>query len=666
MLLHTLVLLIGCTRNDAITVLGPVDDPALPEAVAFVGDSRLTFVGAADPLTEPARGTVLRIVPDLDVDGAFSVDGDGDEIVVHGGGVLGEQMGLSAALEAFGYRFLHPYDTFIPERLEAPESLALEAEPEIDRRGLQLHTLHPIEGLEALWVPSNDHLTEAKRIIDWEAKNGGNHLQWPGLDNIQTSEPDRSAWEAHSVAIADYAHKRGLTVGIGVQLFGSSNLQEAFDLLDTVGSPAAQEAAIDERLAMIGGVPWDQIVLSFGEFFGEEPESFLASTNLAYDRMQAVWPGVEVSAVIHVGDSPDQRVDYNGESLQYYFLVKYANPAIVPQVHTVMFYDLFEPTNGAYLHENFDEHKAFLLDRLNTDKPVGYFPESAYWVAFDNSVPQFYPLYVQSRWTDLDGIRAASAAKPLEDHTLFSSGWEWGFWLNDRATLRLNYKLRPWQDEVADAYAPLEGGPETAQAVIALTELQNASLIHKNLARWLSGRDVAIDFGDTIGVVSQPDRPMIKEIAAMGPTERAEVEAAMVDLDEYRVAVDAILADLPSNNDRWVAEVRDGLEIDSERAQFVASNTRAVLASAAGEDPAAHIASASAALDAAKVIVARRRAGFHDPNGERWVTPQFDNPTTYDFGYLTRGDELCYWVREQVESTNAITGSETQVPGCLF
>jgi hypothetical protein len=46
--------------------------------------------------------------------------------------------------------------------------------------------------------------------------------------------------------------------------------------------------------------------------------------------------------------------------LLYYFLIKFANPAIVPWVHTTMFYNLYEDTGLAYLHTEFDEHRAYL------------------------------------------------------------------------------------------------------------------------------------------------------------------------------------------------------------------------------------------------------------------------------------------------------------------
>jgi hypothetical protein len=69
-----------------------------------------------------------------------------------------------------------------------------------------------------------------------------------------------------------------------------------------------------------------------------------------------------------------------------------------------------EDAGGAYAHDTFDEHRAFLEENLAAGETVGYFPETAFWVAFDNSGPTYLPLYVRSRWTDL------AAFRDLEDH----------------------------------------------------------------------------------------------------------------------------------------------------------------------------------------------------------------------------------------------------------
>ena len=72
--------------------------------------------------------------------------------------------------------------------------------------------------------------------------------------------------------------ERGIRIGINMQLFGNSNLQLAFTLSDRDEEDLS--AAISERLPLITkDLPFDVYDLSFGEFFGSEPQKFIDSTN---------------------------------------------------------------------------------------------------------------------------------------------------------------------------------------------------------------------------------------------------------------------------------------------------------------------------------------------------------------------------------------------------
>jgi hypothetical protein len=290
---------------------------------------------------------------------------------------------------------------------------------------------------------------------------------------------------------------------------------------------------------LLDGTGFDTLNLSFGEFFGAEPARFVAEVDSAYAAMQRVQPGVELTATIHVGNFDTLRVDYMGQRQLYYFLVRYANPAIVPWVHTTMFFNLYEDTGLAYLHDQFDEHRAYLEGRLAEGKPVGYFPESAYWIAFDINVPVFLPLYVRSRHLDL--ARSAAVGQ-LDDHVLFSSGWEWGYWLTDASTLRMNY-TRPaaWHEAVADLYGGWGAtGTAAADLVRRLGEAQHRALIIERLAAYVAGRDQIIDAGDRLGIFSQPDRPEFSELLADTPAARAEFGVRVV--DKLKVHADELTA----------------------------------------------------------------------------------------------------------------------------
>jgi hypothetical protein len=636
-----LIALLACAEPQRLVVRADGDlAPVVDEFVGFIDDERVVVGG------EAADGDVV-----IDVElgdgcaGCYRAESTQRGASIVGADVAGAQYGLADAMERMGFGFFHPWKTRCPAALSPPTGLPVgEVEPAMSRRGIHLHTLHPIEGLQACYVP--DESEACARVVDWVVKNRGNYLQWPALDDITSGETDPETWAAFSTEIADDAHRRGVEVGVGVQLFGSSNLQSAFDLVDEPTDEATMAASMDERLAVLAPVPWDMVSLSFGEFSGEDPQVFIDAVDLSWDRMQAAMPGVEVNGVIHVGDTDDTRVTYDGQDMIYYFLVQYS-PEVLPWVHTVMYYDLVEDAGGAYHHEDFSEHAAFLADRIASGEPVGYFPETAYWVAFDNPVPLYLPLYMRSRALDLETF------PDLDSHVLFSSGWEWGYWQNDVLSLRLSHTPGSWESVLEQMLG------ETAGPVVALADLQHDALIDQRLAPYLAGREAVMDAGATLGIVSQPERVSFDALAAYDEGARSAFVADVLDpLADLAAAMDAL--DRPKG-DRWADEVADGVAIDALRATFV----HALYAAVADDDPAG-IATAEAALADAQVVVARRGAAFHHPDGGRWEDFGWNNPTIYDYGYLAEAQSLCFWRRELAQVRNLLQDAGEVVPACVL
>jgi hypothetical protein len=658
----------GCKVNDpGLTILVTTEDEALVrDGLAFIGDSRIHTKIVASPEKELAsrEGVVIALSTSEACTECYRLEGAGTLLQVRGGGPLGRQYGLWHAMEALGYRFPHPRYTKVPTEFTAAraEVLGVDFSPEVKkRRGLHLHTLHPIETLYDFWIPSPENLVGAQRAIDFLIKNRGNYLQWCALDDIVKTPAIHPAWKAHTKAITDFAHAHGVSTGIALQLFGQSNLQNAYDLIDDTTVDPVPE--MERRLhVLLDGTGFDSLALSFGEFFGAEPARFVAEVDSAYATMQRVQPGVEVTASIHVGNYDNLRVDFMGERQLYYFLVKFTNPAIVPWVHTTMFYNLYEDTGLAYLHEQFDEHRAYLEGRIREGKRVGYFPESAYWVAFDINIPVFVPLYIRSRHLDLERIAAVGE---LDDHVLFSSGWEWGYWLTDATTLRMSYQ-RPakWDDSTADFYAGWGAtGATAAELVRKLAEAQHRAMIIERLAAYVASRDQIIDAGDRLGIFSQPDRPEFSEVLAMTPAEREQfrvrvVEKLKVHADELTVL--ATEADALPSDDPVMAELKEGVQVTAARVRFIQKLYAATVA-----NDGALITSAEADLALAKELVAKRRRAMWDPD-PKTILRNTPNPTFYQYGYLREGDTLCFWERERAQVRNAVLSAGQSVPGCVL
>ena len=665
-LMSTLIGLVGCSAANQVTVIvTPEDEAAVRAFVDAMSDERVLVEVAAEPLLARrgwSPGWSVAVLSDSTCSDCYTLTADRADVTVSGGGVLGRQYGLADVFEQLGYRFHHPLDTFRPNSYGEldEDGLGVLHTPDIARRGIHMHTLHPIEGLFDFWIPEDGATERAGRVIDWVVKNRGNHLQWVALDDIMRPSV-HSEWVAHTQVIHDEAHLRGLTVGVGIQLFGSGNLQNAYDLLDDVGTEEEQAAAIAGRAEIVlGDLDWDLVNLSFGEFFGEDPETFIASTNLAVQGMADVDADLAFSSVIHVGD--DLHIEYDNQDLIYYFLATYADERLVPWVHSVMYFNLFDPALGAYHHEEFDEHRDLLLDRITAGEPVGYFPESAYWIAFDNPIPTFLPIYVESRHRDLREILAATGELP-DSHVLFSSGWEWGFWQTDVATLRMSYAMTDSPSALyRQMFAPWVQGEALADLLIATSDVQHQWLIGRGMSSYLAGVDVVMEYAYTQDLVSQPKRQLIVEVAGYDAAERAAFVATVEDMDGMATAFERLAADASAleEGDRWVSEVVQGVQITALRARFV----QRVYAALLSDDAGTELDAAQLLLDEARAIVVSRHADFHDPLGERLVE-EGDNPTLYNYGYLIRAEELCFWERDLAQAKNEALGVGVAVPGCF-
>ena len=663
---------------------------------AACGDNRsanITIVTRAwtDALGDLAAGIPLHRVSLRQGDGALAADADGYQVgvvddaampaegfridpvpgaqrswVVHAHDVLGAQYGVSAALENLGFRFRHPYDPYVPSPpYPRGDALGVVHAPQIRVRGLHLHTLHPIESYYAFW---EDHPEDAHRVIDWIVENRGNYVQWAALDDIR--DPTRhAAWQAYTRDLIDYAHRHGVRVGINVQLFSQSSLQQAFTLVPSTTGTAADQIAANLPL-VVNGLPWDVYDLSFGEFFDADPQAFIDAVNATAADVHAMAPGAEVHAIVHVGGT--QLVTYMGQTFIYYFLVKYADPSIIPDIHSVMFYDLFEPTDGAYQMPDFSPHREYLLSRMCAHQPAAYHPEDAYWITFDDSVPQFFPLYARSRLFDLTQLKAAAPPPcgPLDEHLVFSSGWEWGYWLNDTTILRASYELPASLGDVIRQQLAPDLGDAAADLVVELADDEHDALMGHHLAAYIAGRDATIDLGRKINVISEPDRVTFDDLVADTPDARAAfANDVMTPLAAYASTLDDVARRaealvLPPS--RWARELVDGIQIDDARAHFALAVYQATLDHLAGNDPAAADDRAIAAgwLSTAGDIVARRDGDLHDADPE--IVKPGGNATVYGFGYLYMADTLCYWHRE-LDQVDAILGIAAPTPpSCLF
>ena len=67
----------------------------------------------------------------------------------------------------------------------------------------------------------------------------------------------------------------------------------------------------------------------------------------------------------------------------------------------------------------------------------------------------------------------------------------------------------------------------------------------------------------------------------------------------------------------------------------------------------------------ARAPVDARHADLHWPGGTRIIASEDDNDCLYQWGYLAKAEELCFWDRELVQLDNMLNGTAQSVPPCF-
>ncbi len=581
-------------------------------------------------------------------------------IQIYGDFPLGLQYGMYAIFEMMGYRFLSPYKEFVPKKIDVfqfEKSLSQDKrryfKPDMGMRGLHLHTLHPIEALYDFWLGSDAE--NAFRVIDWIVKIKGNFVQWVGLNDILKSERYQE-WRDKTRLILDYAHKRGIKVGLNCQVFSNSSLQNAYIVRKS------------EDLNFLSELNFDLINLSFGEFVGNEPETFISEVQRVVDEIYTIRPDIDIAGTIHVGNYDNLWVNYNNEDMLYYFLVKYIEN-MIPYVHTVMYFNLIEPTVGAYMHKTFKEHKEFLLSYLRNKKRVVYHPESAYWIAFDNSVPLYLPVYLRSRYKDIALMNSeciAEECKEKSGHLIFTSGWEWAYHQTDYLSTRLSYRFdEDFRRSIIDMFLPFgETGETIGDLIYNLAELQAEFLINKRLAPYYAGVDAYVELGHKSGIIAQPDRIMVDEINGLNETRRDSFESNILNnlklFSEkmesfYNRSYDLITEE----NIEFINEIIDGIRVDYFRSIFVYNIYAAVFYS-----DTKYLEVAEDAINNAEEVIRYRHKHLYYPVKDILLNNN-ENPTIYKFGYLKQADNLCLYRRDFIKARNILLNINEIIPSCI-
>jgi hypothetical protein len=571
--------------------------------------------------------------------------------------------GLYALLqEKLGFKFVHARQTIYPnlELWPLMDAGIWTGRPRFDKKGFHLHTMHPLELTQALHDPEfPGGLEMVQEYILWLARNSQNYFEFSLMEGV---DHDLPRWVRHARRFTQYAHDRGILCGLDLSIHMVQ--QKSFQLVQFPTKDFRKfETQVRTRLSTLMLANWDFINLEFAlaEFVGGLEGLRVRLRDIVLAEMKK-YPKTKLIGRQHVVKPEDELGGSHGkESLNVP-----NDPRMGVLVHTVMCYALTDTHVPVYELENFD-HLLQMLEEQNAVRETWYYPESAYWVTFDNSIPLFLLPYLDARYRDIQTCEAMG----IPGHVTFSSGWEWGYWLVDWSIARWSWDYQ-FETEGKNVLPEVIQGPyqylseifegsQGAMLVMHSAELEKEWLIRRNLLRWLCPSNPTDELPAPMnkqfqprGIVNLGDLRKLAEKQSERlielPVDSLKEFAKMLldNVTEWEVVrqngsvTNSLQAELTS-------EIFDGLKMVAYRAQHSADLMEAAKAYSASTYSVAVLKSVlqlavKTRLKAQEIVQAREKR-YRYP--VELLAGKYKSFTAYDFGYLYTVHNLHFWEREE-------------------
>ena len=659
-----------------------------------------------------ATSTRLQLAASVTSDEeAFAVKSEtltgGQRAAAFGAGGRAQGFAAYALLEELGFAFLHPLAPTRPPSLSRlREDLSLAEAPRWHKREIHLHTMHPLELTELLqgWGTNGPEdaagfeamLPEWDTYLEWLLANRQNGVEWFLLwADSWKAFADGPVRAERLRELVQRTHDFQLRAGIDTPIVFAQ--QHAFTLLRNQGELGDEIAEIQKRMDYVLGAGFDFMGIESGtsEFTSPNPQRMLDWMNAVTDYADKKYE-VPVSIKVHAstGQTAEGFTDPNtGGALNFNFLPHYADPRLGVLPHTVQHYGLTDPA-PTYGNTDFGYIRDFLRQETGT-RPVLWYPESAYWVSFDVDVPLFLPIYAERRLADLRIIQADEnqnrmgvPGAHMDGQLLFSSGWEWGYWLNDVIAARAAWNpgsdtdndarafqralapvVRPFGDAANDVAAWITESVDANERLLIRGEVAGqrpANIEKRNGQAYLQGWETWDDVSNlstSLPVklpMTQPAKVGLVDMrnpAHGGPGYTAEIDPLLAAMETEFGALadraDTLRSRIPAHAKPLFDDLADAARMTALRAVQVRGLYLYVddYVTKPRSERLPHLVRARAALDRAQGVVAGREAQYRVP-AER-IASWRPNPTAYAFNYLWTVHSLFFFWRDEGKAVDA-------------
>ena len=672
----------------ALTIVVPADAGAaltlagqdLADALEAITGETFAIVQTAAEVTTP--WAVLAEIDGDDVSGLgdqgyrLAVDRVGSAwgVRVTAANQVGAAYGIYHLLADLGVHYFHPKQTYFPSAPDAtlPWDYVGETEaPHFAQRGFHEHTQHPIVMSDYYLRPEAAFAGEVEAYFRWLVRNRQNAASWQMLKTVDLDE-----WLPYISPLIETANGYGIDVGMVISFVDEQ--QHMFKLLDTT-LEADSEGEADQITGMLdrlagAGFGFFGLQIGSSEFTKPADEKMLEWLQVAVDWSQGRDVPIPLSAWIHT------TCELEAEDGSHYFhLPLQSDPALGAWLHTTMFYTLDHPA-PVYGCDSFAQQVDF-LEAADGTRPITYFPETAWWLGFDNNAPITLPITGWSRWHD---IAQALADHDVQGHITFTSGREWSYWQYDHYLTQVTWAggELSWDDYLA-SIAPLYGdqGAEAVAVVQAWTDEQRTDFYdnHPLIYFYLAGELRQDELGQQAGILARRPKLAFSVVARYDEDEFAawlsdDFEYLEAMLPRYQALLDQLTApEGPGDTLETTLyyELYNSFYVYVRRIEHAIALYSGVAAThgwvaevrAEGEEAdedvrADALERAEAALGEARAITAEMLELFEAMEGiyrydlDLLARAKPESPTAYPFGYLEQTSTGHFWTRrdDQLES----------------
>ncbi|HUH73302.1 MAG TPA: hypothetical protein VLZ75_02740 [Chitinophagales bacterium] len=570
--------------------------------------------------------------------------------------------GISAGLygllqEVLNFNFYHPRAMQIPDLKTwlLQDELTYSSRPRFNKMGFHLHTMHPTELTESLLdenFPGGEK--RIKEYIDWLARNRQNYMEFNLLETI-----NRKEWPAYAQKWVKYMKDRGVIAGLDLSLHMKQ--QSAYKLYrNPQKSFRTKEKQILKRFNELTVADWDYWNVEFSETEFSSGNAQKKAELRAYVHSLLLKKGIHLTGREHVV-KPETMVN-KGKAVSEIVtdsLDKYRGTMI----HTVMFYTLNDILAPVYGNENLLHMRDMLLqDRQQRE--TWYYPESAYWVTFDNSIPLFLTPYLNARLEDILYCDSLN----IEGHLTFSSGWEWSYWLIDWSIANWSWSseingkyIEPYPEQYFDKLIPYENSIIFFKEV---NKLQNLKIKAGNLMQYLTAATVTDEMPMDKNFPLHPMPARTYEylrnrasLQVLDSVEQNVISALKEYNEEYQYYRQLVNENELKN--LVYKEIVESLDMVALRTQHRAATMQYLIDyrksqinkdSSAEKKALTNLETAKNIREEGIKIVRSRESNYRYPVNE--LATKRPDHTSYHFGYLYPVHDLHFWEREEGQALN--------------